>query len=50
MLTGSYRLRAADGAECAPTTDEPAVLLDLEDLSAAAHGTTSFQTMGSPAG
>ena len=43
-VTGSYRLRAAaDGAECALTTDEPAVLLDLEDLSAAYMGRPRFR-------
>jgi predicted acetyltransferase len=43
-VTGSYRLRAAaDGAECALTTDEPAVLIDLEDLSAAYMGRPRFR-------
>jgi predicted acetyltransferase len=42
--TGTYRLRAdADGAECAPTTDEPVVLLDLEDLSAGYMGRPHFR-------
>ena len=42
--TGSYRLRAdSDGAECAPTTDEPTVLLDLEDLSAGYMGRPRFR-------
>lgn len=42
--SGSYRLRAdSDGAECAPTTDEPAILLDLEDLSAGYMGTPRFR-------
>lgn len=43
-VTGSYRLRAdSDGAECAATTDEPAVLLDLEDLSAGYMGRPRFR-------
>jgi predicted acetyltransferase len=43
-VNGSYRLRAdSDGAECTPTTDEPAVLLDLEDLSAAYMGRPRFR-------
>jgi predicted acetyltransferase len=43
-LTGSYRLRAdMDSAECQPTTDEPSVLLDLEDLSAAYMGRPRFR-------
>ena len=43
-LTGSYRLRAdLDGADCAPTTQEPSVLLDLEDLSAAYMGRPRFR-------
>ena len=43
-LTGSYLLRAdLDGAECAPTTREPSVMLDLEDLSAAYMGRSRFR-------
>jgi len=43
-LTGSYLLRAdPDGAECAPTTRDPSVLLDLEDLSAAYMGRPRFR-------
>ena len=43
-VTGSYRLRAdSDGAECAPTTDEPEVVLDLEDLSAGYMGRPRFR-------
>jgi predicted acetyltransferase len=43
-LTGSYLLRAdLDGAECAPTTQEPSVLLDLEDLSAGYMGRPRFR-------
>jgi predicted acetyltransferase len=43
-LTGSYRLRAdVDGAECAPTNQEPSVQLDLEDLSAAYMGRSRFR-------
>jgi predicted acetyltransferase len=43
-LTGSYLLRAGlDGAECAPTTRDPSVLLDLEDLSAAYMGRPRFR-------
>ena len=43
-LTGSYRLRAdLDGAECAPTDQEPSVQLDLEDLSAAYMGRSRFR-------
>ena len=43
-LTGSYRLRAdLDGAECAPTSQEPSVQLDLEDLSAAYMGRSRFR-------
>jgi predicted acetyltransferase len=43
-LTGSYRLRAdLDGADCAPTNQEPSVQLDLEDLSAAYMGRPRFR-------
>jgi len=43
-LTGSYLLRAdPEGAECAPTTRDPSVLLDLEDLSAAYLGRPRFR-------
>ena len=43
-LTGSYLLSAdASGAECAPTTREPSVVLDLEDLSAAYMGRPRFR-------
>ena len=43
-LTGSYRLQAdSEGAECAVTNDRPAVLLDLEDLSAAYMGRPRFR-------
>ena len=43
-LTGSYRLRAdSEGAECAPTTEEPSAMLDLEDLSAAYLGRPRFR-------
>ncbi len=43
-LTGSYRLRAnLDGAECAPTSQDPSVQLDLEDLSAAYMGRPRFR-------
>ncbi len=43
-LTGSYRLRAdVDGAECEPTTQEPSVHLDLEDLSAGYMGRSRFR-------
>jgi predicted acetyltransferase len=46
-VTGSYRLRAdSDGAECAPTTDEPEVVLDLEDLSAGYMGRPRFRQWG----
>jgi predicted acetyltransferase len=42
-LSGSYRLHAdADGAECATTTDSPAVRLDLEDLSSGYLGHARF--------
>jgi len=43
-LTGSYRLRAdSEGAECAATNEEPSVMLDLEDLSAAFMGRPRFR-------
>jgi predicted acetyltransferase len=46
-LTGSYLLRAdPEGAECAPTTRDPSVLLDLEDLSAAYMGRPRFRQWG----
>jgi len=43
-LTGNYRLRAdTEGAECAATNEEPSVMLDLEDLSAAYMGRPQFR-------
>jgi predicted acetyltransferase len=41
--SGSYRLMARDdGAECRPTTDTPALEIDLEDLSACYLGRSRF--------
>ena len=43
-LSGSYLLQAdRAGAECAPTTRDPSVVLDLEDLSAAYMGRPRFR-------
>jgi predicted acetyltransferase len=45
-VSGSYRLRAdSDGAECAPTKQEPTVLIDLEDLSSGYLGRSRFRLL-----
>lgn len=45
-LSGSYRLRAdSDGAECVATTDDPAIWLDLEDLSSGYLGHARFREL-----
>jgi predicted acetyltransferase len=45
-LSGAYRLQAGlDGAECAPTTDDPSVRLDLEDLSSGYLGHARFREL-----
>jgi predicted acetyltransferase len=45
-VSGSYRLQAGpEGAECAPTTDEPSVWLDLEDLSSGYMGHARFREL-----
>jgi predicted acetyltransferase len=45
-VSGTYRLSAdTGGAECAPTSDEPSVWLDLEDLSAGYLGYARFREL-----
>jgi predicted acetyltransferase len=45
-LSGSYRLHADDdGAECATTSDDPKVWLDLEDLSSGYLGHARFREL-----
>jgi predicted acetyltransferase len=45
-VSGVYRLRAdTEGSVCAPTTDEPSVWLDLEDLSSGYLGHARFREL-----
>jgi predicted acetyltransferase len=45
-MSGSYRLHAdADGAACLPTSDDPTIWLDLEDLSSAYLGHARFREL-----
>jgi predicted acetyltransferase len=45
-LSGSYRLHAdTDGAECATTSNDPTVWLDLEDLSSGYLGHARFREL-----
>jgi predicted acetyltransferase len=45
-MSGSYRLHAdADRAACLPTSDDPTIWLDLEDLSSAYLGHARFREL-----